>query len=83
MLFSIMLRSNRRSSSRLASATISSTSNSKPRYCVGARVVVYWDSNDTWFDGEIIQYQRGGGKALVRYDNSEEKWEPLDELTLV
>lgn len=46
---------------------------SKGRAIVGRRVEVYWDGDDTWYEGNVVKACKTGGKHLVRYDDGDEE----------
>ena len=51
----------------------------KPRiWCVGDRVRVFWDGENTFFEGTLMKYDVL--HFLVKYDDGDEKWEPEHDL---
>jgi hypothetical protein len=46
---------------------------------VGARVSLYWDSYDKWYEGHVLEYDEKKNKYKVQYDDGDLMWESYDD----
>ncbi len=45
----------------------------------GTKIKVYWEEDDEWYDGTIVDHCEGDGKFCVKYDiNGNSEWEDLN-----
>ena len=50
---------------------------------LGTRVRVWWEDDERWFDGTVREYSSASDAYLVRYDDGDQRYEPLGNPDIV